>query len=488
MKAAKDIATYQRLRAMPLWRLLAADNGPIVIALLQAHFSEGQKTIPASVLLERIGHDLERLREVGGELPQSAQAYVADWLSKGWFERRFPAGAAEEEYELSAAAASAIRFVASLIAPRVSATESRLATVIHELVRLAEDTDSDPQSRIASLIAERNRIDEHIQAVQQGKVKAISEEQAFERIREIMTLADELASDFRRVRSEFEKLNRDLRERILDEDGRRGEVLAALFSGVDVIAQSEAGRTFVAFWRLLTDLEQSLTLEQALDDVLSRQFAQQLETRERRFLLRIPRTLLDEGGEVHAVQQHFARSLKHFVQSREYLEQRRLMRLLKNAERAALALKDRIKVADQVGYTLGLTTSRIRSVSQWVLFDPALHRLEGGMVAGDAAPIDLETLSNLVAHSEIDFRALRRHVCAVLERHSQASIGQVLEYFPAEQGLGSVVGYMALGTRYGLRGSGAEHVSWRGHDEEERRARIPEIHFLRGRINELASD
>jgi len=41
-------------------------------------------------------------------------------------------------------------------------------------------------------------------------------------------------------------------------------VLDALFAGVDVIGESDAGKTFAAFWRLLTDPEQSATLEKRI--------------------------------------------------------------------------------------------------------------------------------------------------------------------------------------------------------------------------------
>jgi len=47
---------------MPLWRLPASDNGPTVIALLQSHLYESELRLPASILNEHIGHDLEILR------------------------------------------------------------------------------------------------------------------------------------------------------------------------------------------------------------------------------------------------------------------------------------------------------------------------------------------------------------------------------------------------------------------------------------------
>lgn len=486
MKADRIVASFRRLRMQPTWSLLAADTGPIVLALLQTHLLEGERSLPASIIHDRIGRDLEELRAQGIELPQTAQAYVAQWLACGYIERRFPAGAAEEQYELSSAATTAIRFAASLLEPRTAATESRLAAVIQQLVQLADETDLDPQTRVAKLLAERDRIDREIEAVQQGGVRPLSDAQALERAREIIVQADDLVEDFRRVRERFEQLNRDLRERIMDSEGNRGEVLSALFAGVDLIGESDAGRTFAAFWRLLTDPEQSATLEEALDQVLARDFARQLEPRERRFLLRLTRALLEQGGAVHEVLQSFARSLKHFVQSREYLEQRRLNQTLREAQSAALALKEDVKATELLAYTLQLSSGRVRSLSQWKLYDPALHAVERGMQAGNAAALDLETVGELIAQSEIDFGTLRSNVRAVLAGRPQASIGEVLSRFPAAQGLGSVVGYIALGSKHGERiDRRRETVSWVGQDDQPRSARIPVIYFLRERFDEL---
>ena len=240
-----------------------------------------------------------------------------------------------------------------------------------------------------------------------------------------------------------------------------------------------------AYYNGLTPEKQAATLDQALDSVMSREFVGQLEAKERRFLLRLTRTLLEQGGMVHEVLQTFARSLKHFVQSREYLEQRRLNHLLKDAQRAALSLKDEVRATENLQYTLELTSSRLRSLSQWVLHDPSLQALPGQMAEGDAPPIDLESVSELVAQSEIDFRTLKANVLAVLEQRSQASIADVLEQFPAAQGLGSVVGLLALGSRHGFKADRSETVGWVGGDDERRSARIPKIFFLRERANEL---
>lgn len=486
MKADKTLATYRRLRQQPLWRLLAAANGPTALGLLQTHLYDNERSLPASIFHERIERELERLRNLGEAWPQPAQAYVAAWLAEGFLERRFPPGAAEEEYELSSSTVEAIRFIAGQIKPHSAATESRLGLVIDALARLSDDTDADKVRRIARLRAEQERIERDIAAIEQGVLHILPEAAALERTREVITLADGLAGDFRRVRDQFEQLNRDLRERIMENDGSRGQVLDSLFAGIDLITESDAGRTFSAFWRLLTDPEQSATLEQALDQLMSRSFVSQLDTQERRFLLRLTRTLLEQGGMVHDVLQSFARSLKNFVQSREFLEQRRLNQLLRGAQLAALALKDEVKATDTLHYTLELTSSKLHSLSQWLLHDPALQALPGQMREGDAAPIGLESVRDLLAQSEIDFRSLKANVQAVLALQSQASIADVLRAYPAAQGLGSVVGLLALGSRYGIVAGHSETVSWTGGDEQPRRASIPTIYFVKERADELA--
>jgi hypothetical protein len=485
MKVPRGIAALRGLRSQPLWRLLAADKAPLVMALLQELLLEGDKVLGASVLAERLGHALEELRAAGEDLPQNAHGYLADWLAQGWLTRRLPAGASEEQYELSSDAAQAIRFVWSLRERRTLATESRLSTVLRQLLKLAEETEPNPATRIAALLHERERIDREIESVRTSGVTPLAEDRALERAREIIALADELAADFRRVRDDFEQLNRGLRQSLMEHEGSRGDVLEALFAGVDLIGESEAGKTFSAFWGLLTDPQQSETLREALELLSKRPFMRRLSGGERRFLLNLTALLIDEGSGVHDVLQAFARSLKSFVQSKEFREQRRLHSLLKQATHAALAIRDQVRPTYDLAWELMLTSSRIRSVSQNALHDPAERVTDAAMHDADLSELGLDLVSALVRQSEIDFRSLRRNLRTMIERQGRTSIAQVLQVFPAEQGLGSVVGYVALGAKHGQCTAQHEIVHWRGQDHAERRARLPAIYFTKERYHEL---
>ncbi len=485
MKTIRIVAALRNLREQPLWRLFAATKAPATVALLQNLLLDNDRILPSSVLHERLARELDQLKVAGEDLPETPQQYIAQWLSQGWLTRRFLEGASEEEYELSADAVSAIRFIIGILKPRTIATESRLSLVIQQLAQLAEETDPNAASRIEALTIERERIDRAITEVERGGVKVLSSDRALERVREIIVLAEELTNDFRSVRDQFDQLNRNLRQSLMENEGSRAEVLEQLFAGVDLIGESEAGRTFSAFWRLLTDNEQAATLVESLDEVTNRPFARQLEARDRKFLLNLTSTLLTEGGGVHDVFQNFAKSLKSFVQSREFQEQRRLHFLLKEATQAALVTRDLVRANQATGYSLMLTSSPIRSVTQWVLYDPSQRMMDSSMTAAEPADLDIETVSELVRQSEIDFRTLRQHVVTMLQRQSQASIGEVLVAFPAEQGLGSVVGYVALGAKYGEVTAEPEVVVWDSDDKVQRRARIPTIFFIRERLHEL---
>ncbi|MBD9536190.1 DUF3375 domain-containing protein [Stenotrophomonas sp. STM01] len=488
MKYPKRIAGYQRLREQPLWKLLASDRAPVLIGLLQGLLLEADRRVPGSILAERLQQQLDALNaeELDVELPRTAQAYIAYWLSQGWLERRLPEGASEEEYELSRQAVQAIRFIAGVEHNASLATESRLSMVMQQLSQLAQQTETNPEARLAALRAERERIDAEIAQAASGKVATLDGKRALERTRDVIRLADDLAEDFRRVRDDFEQLNRRFRERIIDDEGARGDVLDRLFSGVDVIGESDAGRSFQGFWDLLNDPRRSAELDAALDAVLERGFTRKLDRNERNFLRNFTSTLLERGGQVHEVMQHFARSLRGFVQSRGYLEQRRLNQLLKQAQGQALQLREDMHPTAATGFVLPLSAARLRSIGQWRLHDPRSHQVETSIFMADAAEISLDSVGDLVAQSEIDVRTLKDNLFMLLGTRPQLSIAQVLRERPARQGLGSVIGYLSIGTRHGMVvRDQLETVEWTGGDGRARRARVPLVWFLKERRDEL---
>src|SRR5262249_6919913 len=120
-----------------------------------------------------------------------------------------------------------------------------------------------------------------------------------------------------------------------DDEDDREDTLGDVFRGVDLIADSDAGRSFTAFYATILDPVRSGEIDDAIAAVLDRPFADRLTGEQRRRLRSLLTDMEDAAGEVHATMTSLSRSLRHFVQSRAYEEHRRLQQLIRTAQRRA---------------------------------------------------------------------------------------------------------------------------------------------------------
>jgi hypothetical protein len=106
------------------------------------------------------------------------------------------------------------------------------------------------------------------------------------------------------------------------------------------------------------------------------------------------------------------------------------------------------------------------------------------MELGEASDMTLEAIGDMVRQSEIDFGTLRTNICMVLRRQSQVCVSELLLEFGAPQGLGSVIGYISLGTQHGEVSTEVDRIFW-GDPADLRRADIQKIYFMKERYAEL---
>lgn len=477
---AKAHALSRLLDEHVAWRMLRADNAPVMIAVLGDHLGGEERRIESEDLYERIDADLDELRAHGFDLPGTAKAYCAQWRASGYLVRRPAETSRGETFELSPSALTATRFLDQLAQPRQAATESRLASIAAQLHRLAVDSDPDARTRIARLEEQRARIDAEIQAINRGEAPPLDQDRAVERVRDVLAMAEDIPSDFARVRAEFEGLNRDLRVRVLESDAAQRAVLDDIFRGVNMIDESDAGRSFTGFAGLVLDPERGQKFEDDIRQVLDRDFTHALSVAERRFLRRLLRTLKERSGEIHDVITTFARGLRRYVQSQEYERDRVLRRELRRALAAGNAASTRIKPYKMTPISLSLSAVPMRSAGALRLHDPAAYDAPETVVTHEADAVSIEELRALARETEIDFDELTGNVNATLTGADEVTIAEVLERFPATQGVASVVGLLALGAAQGVA-TEREHVSWVGSDAVARAAWIPSFRFT-GRV------
>ena len=492
--------TYEQLRRASTWRLLAATKAPAVLAILQATFPSGDRRLPRSELIARVGahlhllhddHDApdergdhdeasEELETAGEARPgRTAAEYVDGWVREGYLTRRDDPHHTETTFEPSPATIDAIQFIASLEEHRPTTTESRLQLVVQQFERLAQETETDRDVRLADLQRRRERIEAEIRELAEGELMLPSADASVDRLRDILQIAAELSGDFLQYREDLRAVDLRLREQILSPEGSRGEILEQLLAGDDLLGQSTVGRTFTAFFRMLNDPVQTRTTQELVDRLLERDFARTLSRDEREKLANVFSDLYEPAQEVLDVKTELYRYLARFVRSQDFRQHRVMLELLQEAQGLALAQKD--EVPTRAPFTLELDLSRVQmsSVSQHRLKDPTDPGAPAEAEVHDATALSVEVLQDLVRTNDIDLVGLTGDVNEVRGLAGQASIGDVLRHKPAEQGLASVIGLMFLATGHAqAREGSSEIVGWRELDGNDYAAKVPAFYFL----------
>lgn len=470
----------QQLRRLveesPALRLVRAgdssESAAAIMALLWEHLGGEERRVGADELQERIDADLEQLRGAEFELKGTALGYLSQWRAAGYLVRRPSLESRGETYELSSGALASIRFLNEVESPKQTATESRLTSLAAQLRQLAIDTDPQSGRRLERLISERERIDAEIAAIKSGADAPLANERAAERLRDLLNQASAVPDDFARVRSEFEALNSLLRQQILESGSSQTRVLEDVFRDIDLIAQSDAGRTFRAFTDLILDPAIGGAFEDDVEHVLNRDFAIDMTPAQRRSLRQFISTLKEHTAEIQQVAVEFARGLRRYVESQDYRRDRVLRRSIQDALHSALAASEILKPWERVGLDLTLTSVHLTSVGMLRLHDPAEFESATPVVVHETSEADLEALIASARLSEIDFGELISNINSVLNDSPSASVREVLAAHPASQGLASVVGLLSLAARHGTVEQSTEHLQWVGVDGSERAADV----------------
>lgn len=472
----------QLRRHHPGWRLLQADHAPLVVAFLDSVFvRSNSRGLPESLLESRLEDLLFPLRESEGDntFPRAADAYLAQWASdeRGWLRRYYPPGSDEPHYDLSPAAEKAIAWLKGLPGRDFVGTESRLMTVFSLLQQMLEGTETDRERRLADLRARRAELDRLIARAEAGDVDLLDDTALRERFEQLAGTARELLSDFREVEHNFRQLDRRAREQITTWEGRKGDLLTQIFGERDAITDSDQGRTFRGFWELLMSPSRQESLTEGLERLFELDAIRAMQPDPR--LRKIHFDWLEAGEHTQRTVARLSQQLRRFLDDQVYLENRRIMQLVRSIEAHALALR-----GDGPGATgfmeLEAPRPQLSLPMERRLFTPPLKsRLDSRIRVGEEGLVDPGALYDQVL---VDPVRLRSNIHASLRGRSQVTLQEVLEAHPLTVGLAELVGYLALAGEEAAASfddSVRETLSWTDREGRRREARVPRVIFLR---------
>ncbi len=477
-----DIDTLEALRRQhPAWRLLLADSAALVASFLHRVFVlPNRRVIRQADLAEALEDTLYALREQrgGNVYPKTAIEYLNDWAAndKAWLRKFYPPGSDEPHFDLTPATERALTWLGTLSERSFVGTESRLLTLFGLLRQIDEGSETDPEARLLELQRRRDAVDAEIERVRSGDLPLLGDTAIKERFTQFTALARELLSDFREVEHNFRGLDRRVRERIALWDGSKGALLQDILGERDLIAESDQGRSFRAFWDFLMSRARQDELTQLLDRVLQLEPVAELAPDPR--LRRVHYDWLEAGEQTQRTVALLSQQLRRFLDDQAYLENRRIMDILRGIEAGALA----VRAQQPAGAFMHIddTAPAIELPMERPLYTPPLKlALVSAAIAAGEEDVDAEALYSQFI---VDKVALAEHVRQCLQQRTQVTLAELLDSWPLQQGLAELVAYLSLAAEPGtavIDDTVEDQVVWVARGGQRKSARLPRVIFSR---------
>jgi len=466
-------------RSHPAWRLLAADHAPMIASFLHRSFiAPNVRTFARQELITQLDDHLFHLHEMAGEhlYPKSAAAYLDDWASdeRGWLRKYYPEGEDQPHYDLTSPAESAIEWLQGLGRRNFIGTESRLMTVFGLLKQIVDGTELNPRARIAELQKRKADIDAEIAQIRAGHVELMEPGQVRERFLQMASTARELLADFRALDQNFRTLDRGVREQIATWEGGKGELLQQVFGWRDQLTDSDEGKSFRAFWDLLMSPSRQDELSKLLEQVMALAPVRELAPDSR--LRRIHYDWLEAGELTQRTVARLSEQLRRYLDDQAWLENRRIMELIRNVEQKALALRGQVPdqgfaAMDEPRPDIGLPMERLLYTPP---FKAAIREVP---IDESATAIASDALFEQVY---VDQARLASSIRRALQTRPQVSLAALLAEAPIEQGLAELATYLKLATDdagAAIDDARSEQVEWEDGDGTRRRATLPLVIF-----------
>jgi hypothetical protein len=285
-----------------------------------------------------------------------------------------------------------------------------------------------------------------------------------------------LLSDFRVVEQNFRELDRAVRERIATWEGGKGALLADIFGERDAITDSDQGKSFRAFWDFLMSPSRQAELSELLEAVFLLEAIQELAPDRR--LLRIHYDWMAAGEVAQRTVARLSEQLRRYLDDQMWLENRRIMQLIREVEQLALAVRGKLPDGpfmelDEAAPAIDLSIDR-------PLFRPPFKpNLAERIVVEGSQDLPADALFDQVY---VDMLRLTAHVRRMLQTRSQVSLGELVEAVPLEHGLAELVAYLSIAADSETAIIDDRHkqtLSWTDENGNMRRATLPLVIFNR---------
>lgn len=466
----------------PAWRLLYIDNAPLILSFLYKVFIKtNQRSLHYSEIITRLDDYLFHLHSLHGEVlyPKSAKDYIEDWAhpENSFLRIYYPPNKDDPDVDINPSTEKALFYIQGLEQKQFIGTESRLLQLFQLIREMVNHTETDPQIRLQELQQKKKDIELEIKQVKAGNLNTYDTRQIKERYMQINETALQLLGDFRQVEYNFRMLDRDIRERITLSDKSKGNLLDEIFLEQDNIKDSDQGRSFSAFWEYLMsplrqdELKDMLQKIFSLTEIKSEVFSSSLPD--------IDRNLLEVGEKVYRTYNLIAEQLRKFLDNQTYLENKRIMELIKSIEKNTIEIKHNIPQNNSFN-----TITDVKPDIDLVMSKPLFNPPKNPLINNEALTIGETNISLDILYNQnhVDEHELSQRIQKLLQSYPQVSLQQIIEAYPLCHGLAEIITYLHIASKNNksfIDDTKTEILHWISDNNVNKQINLPNVIFTR---------
>ena len=422
-------------------KILNSDNAAFTLSFFHFVFIENRNiTLKHSLLLQHLDDYLYDINQTyNNTFVKTAKEYLDDFANdKNAYLRKYHANEDEALYELTPHVHKALEFLEALDKKEFVGSRSKFNIIFELLEELEFETNLDDTQRIAKLKAQKRDIDRQIEAIESKEDLRFDNSRIREHFMQIEEIVRKLKYDFSEIEYNFRDLNIKAMEQIITQDDAKGEVLGAIFDIEDSIKESDQGKSFFAFWQLLTDMKKSEKLSKLLENLYKIDAIGELDKDKK--MQDLKHSLLGSGAKISKVSGKLVEQLKRFLDDRVWLENRRVLELVKTIQKSAIDVKD--DMPKQRDF-MSLDGDRVKTE---MVFEKSLYKIKETKALQQElnetiTEINLDSFYDIFF---VDEALLHKNINEILLYKSQCSLKEIAEKFTIKKGVAELVGYISI--------------------------------------------
>jgi len=422
-------------------KLLNSDNFAFMLSFFHLAFIQNKHiTLNHSEILLYLDDYLFDINNLYDNLfVKSAKDYLEDFANdKNAYLRKYHGDGDEPLYELTPHTNKALEFIESLQKNEFVASRSKFNIMFELLEDLEFETNMDDNQRIKKLEQEKRDIDSQIEAIKSKKDLRFDNSRIKEHYMQIDEIVRKLKYDFSEMEYNFRDLNRLAMEQIALKNDAKSGVLDSIFNIEDSIRESDQGKSFFAFWQLLTDTEKSEKLTKLFENLYEIDVIKEIDND--RKLQDIKYTLLKSGEKIYRVSAKLIEQLRRFIDDRVWIENARVLELCKSIEKSSIEIKEKIPTTRNFFEIKG-DKVKIDSIFEKTLYTPKVVQEFKKEDIVQPIEIDMDSFYNLFF---VDEEILKRNIAQVLQHKPQSTLQDIIEKFPLTKGISELVSYISI--------------------------------------------